>query len=276
LYDLHTHTVCSDSSATPAELVTYAKEQGLSGIAVTDHDTMRGVEAARAAGERIGIRVLPGAEISAIDPATARRVHILCYAPAHPERLQPVFERVSGSREESCLRSLALLEDRYPIREEDVRLFSKDADSLFRAHLMRALMARGYANHVFGSLYEELFGRGHVACVPVSYIPMEEAAAAIREAGGVAVLAHPGVYDSFESAERLGRRGLLDGIEAYYPRRKDGDAEKISALAERFSLIQTGGTDFHGFHSTPPHPVGTCRTSDETVQMILELAEKRK
>lgn len=274
MYDLHTHTVCSDGAAAPRQLALFAKEQGLLGFAVTDHDTMRGVGEAVEAGKKAGLFVLPGAELSAFDPETGRKVHILAYCP-QPEALAPLFHRMSEEREQACLRSLALLKSRYPIREEDARAYAAGGP-LFRTHLMRALMERGYADRVFGTLYHELFSPGGLAWSRIRYLPMEEAARAVRQAGGVAVLAHPGVYDSFDAAKRLCEKGLLDGIEANYPRRKDGDAEKIAALAEAFSLMQTGGTDFHGFHASPPHPIGTCRTDQKTLFEILELSEKRK
>ena len=275
LYDLHTHTTCSDGAVCPERLAALAEEQKLAGFAVTDHDTMRGAKAAEAAGRALGLRVLPGAELSAFDPETGRKVHLLVYLPHCCEALEPVFRRVSESREEACLRSLALLKKRFPIREEDARFFA-NGGTLFRTHLMRALMERGYADRVFGPFYHELFGQGGFAYAPVEYLPAEKAAAAIRESGGIAVLAHPGVYDSFETGRFLAKKGLLDGIEAFYPRRKAEDEKKIELLAEEFSLFKTGGTDFHGFYSSPAHPLGACRTTEETVLKICELSEKRK
>lgn len=276
MYDLHTHSVCSDGAATPEEISLYAKERGLSGFALTDHDTICGIAEAKESSLQYGIDVLGGSEISAFDPMTGRKVHLLVYLPSHSDALTKIFERVSVSRERACLMAIEVLKDKYHITEGDVRRFS-DGASLFRTHIMRALMERGYADRVFGELYHELFSKkGGSAYFPVDYVPMEEAAAAARDSGGVTVLAHPGVYDSFDAGMRLCKMGLVDGIEYFYPRRKSSDIPKLDLLAETFSLIKTGGTDFHGFHSTPPHPIGTCTTECKTVSKIKEISEKRR
>ena len=159
MYDLHTHSTCSDGSTPPAELAPLAARRGLRGFALTDHDTMRGLSAARQAGERCGVEVLAGAELSAFDPETGRRVHLLALFPKRPQVLEPLFERVARSREEACLRSLEVLRRRYPINEADAREFSRDSVTLFRTHILRALMRQGYADRVFGDLYRQLFSR---------------------------------------------------------------------------------------------------------------------
>jgi len=276
VYDLHIHSTCSDGSTCPDRIASFAAAQGLRGFALTDHDTMRGVQAAQKAGEGCGVEVLAGAELSAYDPETGRRVHLLALFPKHPQALEPLFSRVAASREEACLRSLEVLRRRFPIEEADVRAFSRDSVTLFRAQILRALMERGYADRVFGPLYHELFSRdGGKAYFPVSYTPMEEAAETARAAGCCVILAHPGIYDSFDAAQRLAARGLLDGIETDYPRAKDVWRARTDAIAEAFSLLRTGGTDYHGFFASPAHPIGTCTTPDETVARLREIAKKR-
>jgi len=276
VYDLHTHSTCSDGSVPAAELPLLARRRGLNGIAVTDHDSMRGVASAQAAGKTCGVDVLPGAEISAFHPETGRRVHLLALLPRRPEALFPLFARVAASRERACLRSLEVLAPLYPVTEADARFFSADAGTLFRAHILRALMAQGFADRIFGELYDKLFSRTNgSAYFPVEYIPMEEAAATAREAGCCVILAHPGVYDSFGAAEKLAARGLIDGIERDYPRRRDGDVAKTDVLIEKYHLLATGGTDFHGYYASPAHPIGTCVTPEAVIDRIREIAEKR-
>lgn len=275
MFDLHTHSTCSDGAALPEKMAIYAKEQGLSGFALTDHDTMRGVVRAKSTAAALGIEVIDGCELSAYDPDTGRKIHLLVYMPKHPETLNPIFEKVQKSREEACHRSIEVLKKHYPITEEDAEFFA-DGGTLFRTHIMRALMERGYTDRVFGEMYNLIFSKHGIAHFPVDYTPMEEAALTARESGGFVVLAHPGVYDSFNACRKLCEKGLLDGIETDYPRRMPNEIPLIDELVEKFSIIKTGGTDFHGFHSAPPNPMGTGKTSTETVSIMRELTEKRK
>ncbi len=276
MYDLHTHSTCSDGSIPPAAIPQLALRQKLQGFALTDHDTMRGVADAQQAGRECGVDVLAGAEISAFDPSTGLRVHLLALLPKRIDVLSVLFDRMHENRESAVLRSFEVLKKRYPITEEDVRRFSASAGTIFRAHIMRALMEQGYSDRIFGDLYYQLFSRKEgIAYCPVEYIPMEEAAATARDAGCCVILAHPGVYDSFGSAERLASRGLIDGIERDYPRRKEGEIQRIDALIERYRLLGTGATDFHGCYASPAHPMATCATPDEVVDRIRDIAEKR-
>ena len=276
MYDLHTHSSFSDGAVHPEKMALYAKEQGLSGFALTDHDTMRGVEEARKTAKAVGIDVIDGCELSAYDPDTGRKVHLLVYMPQNPEALDEIFKKVQKSREEACLRSIEVLKKHYPITEDEVRLIA-GGGTLFRTHIMLALMERGYADRVFGDTYEHIFSKDSgIASFAVDYTPMEDAARAARESGGFISLAHPGVYDSFGSCVKLCEKGLLDGIEADYPRILSHEIKLVNELAERFSLIKTGGTDFHGFYSTPPHPMGKGRVSLETIFEMRKLTEKRK
>jgi len=276
MYDLHTHSTCSDGAVPPEKMAIYAKEQGLLGFALTDHDTMRGIETAKNAALPLGIDVIDGCELSAYDPDTGRKVHLLVYMPKFIEALTPMFESVQKSREEACLRSIEVLKKYYPVTEEDARLFA-DGGTLFRTHIMCALMERGYADRVFGEVYDDIFSKQcGIAHFPVDYTSMEKAALFARESRGFVVLAHPGVYDSFGACRKLCEKGLIDGIESDYPRRTEHDMPLINELVERFSLVKTGGTDFHGFHATPPHPMGTGKTSLETIEIMKELTEKRK
>ena len=89
-------------------------------------------------------------------------------------------------------------------------------------------------------------------------------------------MAHPRFYNSYELLENLCRENMIDGIEVMHPRNKEGDFDYLSSLADRYNLIKTGGSDFHGFHSMTPRPLGSCFTTDREVEKILALAEKRK
>ena len=106
----------------------------------------------------------------------------------------------------------------------------------------------------------------------MEYPDVYETAQTARESGGAVVLAHPGVYRSFAVADRLAGMGLIDGIEYRYPRRREEDAALHDELVSRHHLLTTGGTDFHGCYTTNPHPLGSCTTSAEELQRLLERA----
>lgn len=134
-------------------------------------------------------------------------------------------------------------------------------------------MELGYANTIYGPLYGELFGKPDGTCLrQVEYPNVYETAQTARESGGAVVLAHPGVYRSFAVADRLAGMGLIDGIEYRYPRRREEDAALHDELVSRHHLLSTGGTDFHGCYTTNPHPLGSCTTSAEELQRLLERA----
>ncbi|MEG2175096.1 MAG: PHP domain-containing protein, partial [Oscillospiraceae bacterium] len=125
-------------------------------------------------------------------------------------------------------------------------------------------------------LYRELFVEPGGSCfVPVEYTDMYEAAHAARLSGGVVVLAHPDVYDSFDAASRLAQAGLLDGLECDYPRHRLDSAQRHWVLVEQYGLIPTGGTDFHGFYGAPPNPIGTCGVETNVVARLRKAVGER-
>lgn len=250
--DLHCHSTCSDGSLTPRELVFTAKRLGLSAVAITDHDSIDGWDEALEAGCRYGIRVLPGCELSALDPNNGRRVHLLCYGAKQPQALLPLLERVSRSRSEAGLLMADALMERYPdLTMERIRRYAR-GKSIYKVHLMQALVDLGYDNRIYGDLYSKLFRSSSPESVaqPVAYPSVEEALQAIAAAGGMAVLAHPSVYGSMELLEQLAVQGKLDGVELWHPRNRAEDQKRIAELAEERGLFLSGGSDFHGAYSS--------------------------
>jgi predicted metal-dependent phosphoesterase TrpH len=140
---------------------------------------------------------------------------------------------------------------------------------------MHALMDAGYTDSIFGDLFHKLFDRnGGLAYVSVKYPDVYSVISEIHGAGGVAVLAHPGVYDSYELLEELAKQGLLEGVEVFHPRNKPGDVERLSDVANRYGLAMTGGTDFHGMYSSNPTPLGTCTTPEEQLEVLKKCRDK--
>lgn len=272
--DLHCHTKLSDGTLSIEELVLLAKARGLGAIAVTDHDTFAGTGRAVVFGKRKGIEVVPGAELSTLDAKTGRKAHILCYYCAHPDRLQGLCHRTAEARRHAAQRMLQKVERLYPISTEMVNRRAQGSTNIYKQHIMHALMDAGYTNEVFGSLFQMLFNAHNgLAYAPVEYPETRDVLRQVHEAGGVAVLAHPGVYDSYDLMEELAASHLIDGVEAFHPRNKPGDEERFRAVADKYGLLMTGGTDFHGAYSKAPHPLGTCTASDAQLAALKCAAE---
>lgn len=273
--DLHIHSKLSDGSTEVDEIVLLAKNKGLTAISVTDHDTFQGSDRAAVFGEKFGVKIVKGTEISCCDYERGRKVHLLCYMPANRERLGAMLRKTCAARRQSVESSIPKVLTAYPISYDMILRRSAGSTSLFKQHVMRALMDAGYTTEMFGDVYRKLYdGRFGLAKTRFEYPDVFEALRLVRESGGVAVLAHPAVYNSYDLIDELIAKGL-DGIEVSYPRARDDDAEVLGRLCDEHGLIKTGGTDFHGANSTPPYPLGTCTTYDEEVEKIMELAKKR-
>ena len=167
--DLHCHTKYSDGSLTAEELVLLARRSGIDTIAVTDHDTFAGCERAASFGRKIGVRVLPGAEFSCVDPQTGRKAHVLCYQCSNPERLEPLCRKTCEARRKAGEAMLKKVMALYPISPQMVLRRAGCSTSLFKQHIMHALIDAGYAHEIFGPVFQKLFSRGGLASEPVPY-----------------------------------------------------------------------------------------------------------
>lgn len=273
--DLHIHSKLSDGSASLEDIVFYAKRSGLDFIAITDHDTLAGVSRAEILGRRYGVGIIPGVEISAHDPENGRRVHLLCYLPQKPDRLAGLLERILEDRRRAGMVMLDRIMRSFPITEEHVMRYASASMSVYKVHIMQALLDLGYDTRVYGDLYHSLFDRDSPqSCYePVKYPTVDEALDAVAEAGGVAVLAHPSVYRSMELLERLAPTGRLQGVEIDHPRNTPEDQLRMRQIAQENGLIVTGGTDFHGFYATGhSNPLGSCMTGEESLRRLFEVA----
>ncbi len=250
MIDLHTHSSCSDGVLPPAQLLAAAQLAGLSTIALCDHDTVSGVEAAILAGGKLGVEVIPGVELSVCFKGYTD-VHLLgywidIYAAELTERLDTfAFRRSNRNREIIMAVNQALQqEQKAPLTIEEVEAL---ADGVMgRPHIARALLQRGYVSGM-----EDAFSRYLVPCdVPKTYWPMEDALRTIQRVGGVAVLAHPTSITRdqqilTELITELNELGL-DGVEVYNTLAAEHEIMFLQSLANRLNLIPTGGSDFHG------------------------------
>ncbi len=249
--DLHCHTKLSDGSEGIENVIALAKRIGLDFISLTDHDTMASFSRSKILAERYGINVIPGVEFSAYDELRNRKVHILCYLPLKPDRLEGLCIRANESRKKAGNEMAKLVMKKYPITAEAITKYSASSNCIYKQHIIRALFDAGYTTSIYGGLFRELFSRKTGSClVAYRYPDVYEVLDSIHEAGGVAVMAHPSVYNSMELLKELTEQSLLDGVEIHHPRNTPEDQAVCLELAKEQNLLITGGSDFHGMYSS--------------------------
>lgn len=245
--DLHTHTTASDGSLSPEELVRQAHALGLEALAVTDHDTVAGNAPAMAQGAALGIRVIPGCEISA-DHAGGP-LHILGYwLPQTPRALPGVFAwMVEGRRSRNLeilhrLRGLGMA-----IEYEEV--LARAEGTVGRPHIARVMAERGLVDSE-ARAFDRYLGRRGLAYVPKPKLDPARAIAALKDEGATVVLAHPfllGLDGPRLESLVTGLKDLgLDGIEVFYSEHSPTQVDLYLHLARKLGLFITGGSDFHG------------------------------
>lgn len=265
--DLHCHSTMSDGSTPVDNVVEYAIQAGLNFISLTDHDTMAGVERAVNLGKRKGIRVIPGMEITTLDHERGRLAHLLCYMPRKTEKLEKLTERTLKERNNAIVPVVDEVAKHYPITLADVKKAAGDSTCIYRQHIIRALMDRGYTYAVFSDLYDIFKTIPYI----MEYPDTRDVADMIKNAGGVACLAHPGHYDSIDLAWELAKDGKIQAIELSHPRNSESDREEIEKIIKQYWLVPTGGSDYHGFYSSVPHPLGTCTMPEEALGALIEV-----
>ncbi|HEU4628676.1 MAG TPA: PHP domain-containing protein [Gemmatimonadaceae bacterium] len=245
--DLHSHSTASDGALPPREVVAAARRAGLAAIALTDHDTLAGVPEAQAAGEELGVRVVAGAELSAHDGE--KEVHLLALHLRDPARVDAELSRFRVGRE---ARAAAIVEklkaNGLPVQLDDV-LAAAGGGAVGRPHVARALIAAGLVRDN-REAFDRWLGTGRPAYVAKELLPVREAARLVHEAGGLLVFAHPGADGSRERVERFVRDGL-DGLEVRHPSHSAEDVARLTALADHFRLVYSGGSDWHGASEGP-------------------------
>lgn len=268
--DLHCHSKCSDGATSVENIVRLASLKGLKSIALTDHDTFMGLEQAEFYGEKYGVNIIRGVEISAYDFDRNRLVHMLCYNCKKPELLTETFEKIAKSRRTSMDKAMTEISKRFAINMEMVEERAKDSLTIFKSHIMQTLMDAGYTDKVYGDLYKEIFDwKKGFAKTKIEYPDVYEIIEFIHSAGGTAILAHPSVYDTVPAIPKLIENGI-DGIECWYPRGSAEVCQTLLKYTEKYNLLRTGGTDFHGYSCGNVNPIGTCTTPDEDLKKLID------
>jgi len=271
--DLHTHSTASDGTLSPDGVIEAAERCGLTALALTDHDTIDGVTAARAAGGRAGIRVIAGVELSAFQGE--HEIHILALHLTHLEALENRLGELRASRYTRAQKIVEKLNSLgIPLTLEEV-LQQSNGGAVGRPHVARALIARNVV-HDFRDAFTKYLGNAGTAFVPKEHLSIEDAIAIAHEAGALAIWAHPGDGGRRERLEPLVAAGL-DGIEIRHPSHSSEDVKRFQALADFFNLVPSGGSDWHGAPDGPRRlgimnvPLEWLERQDERVASVASL-----
>ncbi|MDP3182098.1 MAG: PHP domain-containing protein [Desulfobaccales bacterium] len=272
LIDLHVHSTASDGSYSPEEVVRLAAARGLRAISLTDHDTIDGVAEAAAAGEALGVEVIPGVEISARFPGGS--MHILGYfVDYHSGLLDARLAVLKKSRADRNPRIVAKLNALgAKITMEQVEKIS-GGGQVGRPHIARALLEHGYVRDI-QEAFDRYLRNGGPAHVSKFRFPPDEAINMIREAQGIPVLSHPftlglgSAYALKNLLQDLKKLGLA-GLEVYYPEHTPEQEARYLKLARELDLLITGGSDFHGANK-PEVDLGQCPCQKNLTYPLVE------
>ena len=270
--DLHLHTRFSDGTFSPEELVLHAQNHGLVCIALTDHDTVEGCAPTAAACAAVKMEFIPGTELTAEQDDV--EVHVLGYfLDIHNETLLNrigTFQSVRQSRIHEMVAALNRLG--VPLKAESVFALA-NCKSPGRPHVARALVKE----KLIGSLdeaFERYLKKGRPAWVPKTKMSALESVELIHQAGGLAVMAHPGLNRTDDIIPGLVDAGL-DGIECFHTKHSTAMSERYLEIADKYHLLVTGGSDCHGYSKIRPL-IGTVKLPYEHVEKLKARVAERK
>ncbi len=267
--DLHCHTRLSDGSLGIEDLILLASRSGLKTIAITDHDCQAGTVRGKIIGKRHGIEVIPGVELSSYSPKHNKNISILCYLAENPNRLEGLCRKNSLARRKASQLMVVKASQRYPISSELVLKCASGSTNIYKQHIMHALMECGYTTDIYGSLHDELFSpesENNILVQP-KYPEPKEVIDAIHEAGGVAIVAHPGHSGLMDILDELVELGV-DGFEVWTPENSQEDTVAIHNYCEINKLLKTGGSDFRGLYNRGSNTLASYNTPDENLAAL--------
>jgi len=271
--DLHIHSTASDGRLSPAEIVRKAVEGGLAVIAISDHDTIDGITLAQAAAKDFPWLIfIPGVELSTDYPEG--EVHVLGYFIDYTDpELKAVLERMRNSRRERAQGMITKLGD-LDIHIEWQRVQEiAGSGSIGRPHIAQAMLEKGYIASI-KEAFTKYIGRGGPAYVERKKRTPQEAVRLILRASGLPVLAHPFTASRDPEAliAELKAAGLI-GIEAYYNGYNADEVNKLVGLANKYSLVATGGSDYHGLDESNETMIGGADVPMEAAERLIALAK---
>lgn len=259
--DLHSHSRASDGEYPAAEVAARARSAGLSVWALCDHDTVAGLADASAAAAWLGLRLVPGIELSAF--LEKKEIHVLGHFvdPVHPTltRFEDELAEHRRWRMGEIVKRLAALN--VHVRAEDIERFS-GGKTIGRPHVARAILEKGYVATV-KEAFDRFLGEGMPAYVPRFRLEVADAVALVRGAGGTATIAHPAVSRLDRREVERARRAGVDGLEVHHADHDPGTRERLLRWAEELGMVPTAGSDFHGETVSPGRHLGDVTMAAE-------------
>ena len=247
--DLHIHSNISDGSDSIGQIIDIAKRRDLDAIAITDHDTLSHLGKIPC---DPGIIIMGGVEISANHIGTRTKAHIIAYRIKKPALLGALTRMTSFARNRNSEKQIEVLrQQNYHFDKEQIA--RADGKYIYKQHIMDWLVSTGQAPDMFGDFYKRTFKNGGICDFDILYPDAFEVVRLIKQAGGLAVLAHPGQQQNFWLIPELSREGL-DGLELNHHSHTESDKSIIRDHAAQYGLFLTGGSDYHGKYE--PHTLG--------------------
>lgn len=261
--DLHCHTKLSDGSLGIDDIILLAQKRGVEALAITDRDCLAGNVRAKLIGERQGIRIIPGVEISSYDSENKTEVFILGYLCDSPDRLEGLCHRNLIARKRAAQYMMIKAAQKYPITAELVLKCAQGSTNIYPVHIMAALVESGITTELYGDLYNDLFVNGGEKSILIRpKLPEpEEVIDAIHDAGGVAVLAYTGNFKDTPVLDKLIKAGL-DGIEVWCPQHDEAATAELATFAKKNHLLAVGGSDFRGRNNRHCVSIGSYETPE--------------
>lgn len=268
--DLHVHTSASDGVFSPPEVVKMAVDSGLLYLSITDHDTTDGIAQALETASLAKICLIPGVEIST--DSQAGLAHVLGYFIDYKnEELVTTLKSMRHSRQ---LRARDMVQKLQrlgvDVRWERVQELA-GAASIGRPHIAQAMLEKNYIS-TFAEAFTKYIGQGGPAYAERIKITPGEAVRLIKQANGLAVLAHPLTINNTDIFIKQLKKEGLDGIEVFYGEYGESEINKLSAIADRLELLKTGGSDFHGINASSETPIGHIEMPEENVLKLITAA----
>ncbi|WP_222705785.1 PHP domain-containing protein [Salidesulfovibrio onnuriiensis] len=278
MIDLHTHSTASDGTDSPRELVRKAAEIGLEALALTDHDTLQGLPEALEAGREFGVEVVPGCELSVESPEGVGWIHIVgLWIPEEAEPLQRAFDWVIEGRETRNHEIIARLR-KLGINITYDNVVARAGGTVGRPHIAQELLSLGVVEsvqHAFG----QYLGDNGRAYVPKRKLSREQAIGVLREVGATSILAHPFMLGPSPALVESIVGGLkdmgLDGMEVFYTEHDESATKLFGRLADKFGLLKSGGSDYHG-HVKPGTKLGVGKDNLDISYDLLEAMKEAR